>query len=42
MLDVVTLIRQAWPGVIPPPIVFDPPSVAKRLDEAVAAMEELR
>jgi hypothetical protein len=42
LLDVVTLIRQAWPGVIPPPIVFDPPSVAKRLDEAVAAMEELR
>ena len=42
LLDVVTLIRQAWPGIIPPPIVFDPPGVAGRLDETVAAMEELR
>lgn len=38
----VTLIRQAWPGVIPPPIVFDPPSVAGRLDETVAVMDGLR
>ena len=38
----VVLIRQAWPGVIPPSIVFDPPSVAGRLEEAMAAMEELR
>ncbi|MFQ5955491.1 MAG: hypothetical protein ACE5JZ_10545 [Kiloniellales bacterium] len=42
LLKVVTLIRQAWPGVIPPPIVFDPPSVAGRLEEAVATMDQLR
>lgn len=42
LLRAVVLIRQAWPAVIPPSIVFDPPSVAGRLDEAVAAMEELR
>ncbi len=42
LLKAVVLIRQAWPGVIPPAIVFDPPSVAGRLEEAVAAMEELR
>jgi hypothetical protein len=42
LLDAVVLIHQAWPGMIPPAIVFDPPSVAGRLDEAVAAMEELR
>lgn len=38
----VTLIRQAWPGVVPPPIVFDPARVEGRLDEAVAAMDKLR
>lgn len=38
----VTLIRQAWPGVVPPPIVFGPASVERRLDEAVAAMDKLR
>ena len=42
LIHAVVLIRQAWPGIIPPAIVFDPPSVAERLDEAVAAMEELR
>jgi len=42
LVRAVTLIRQAWPGVVPPPIVFDPASVAGRLDEAVAAMDELR
>ena len=42
LLDVVTLIRQAWPGIMPPPIVFDPLDVAGRLDEAIAAMEQLR
>ena len=42
LLDVVALIGQSWPAVIPPAIVFDPPSVAERLDEAVAAMDELR
>lgn len=42
LLKAVVLIRQAWPGVIPPSIVFDPPSVARRLAEAVVAMEELR
>ncbi|MFQ6023948.1 MAG: hypothetical protein ACE5NW_14610 [Acidiferrobacterales bacterium] len=42
LLKVVTLIRQAWPGVIPSPIVFDPASVAGRLHEAVAAMDKLR
>lgn len=42
LVKAVTLIRQAWPGVIPPPIVFDPASVAGRLDEAVAAMDKLR
>lgn len=42
LLKAVVLIRQAWPSIIPPPIVFDPPSVEVRLDEAVAAMEKLR
>ena len=42
LLAVVVLIRQAWPGIIPPSIVFDPLDVAGRLDEAVAAMEKLR
>lgn len=42
LLASVVLIRQAWPGVQPPPIVFDPPSVAGRLDEAVAALDDLR
>ena len=42
LLDVVILIRQAWPGIVPPPIVFDPLDVAGRLDEAVEAMEQLR
>lgn len=42
LLASVVLIRQAWPGVQPPPIVFDPESVAARLDEAVAALGELR
>ena len=42
LIKAVVLIRQAWPGMIPPPIVFDPPSVAGRLDEAVAAMQDLR
>lgn len=42
LLDLVTLIRQAWPAVVPPPIVFDPPSVSKRLDEAVAVIKEIR
>ncbi len=42
LLEVVTLIRQAWPGIVPPQIVFDPPSVAARLDEAMAAMAKLR
>lgn len=42
LVQVVTLIRQAWPSVIPPPIVFDPAGVAGRLDEAVAAMDALR
>ena len=38
----VVLIRQAWPGIIPPPIVFDPASVEARLGEAIALMENLR
>ena len=42
LLELVTLIRQAWPGIMPPPIVFDPESVADRLDEAVAVMDEMR
>lgn len=42
LVHVVTLIRQAWPGVMPPPIVFGPSSVAGRLEEAVAAIEKLR
>lgn len=42
LLAAVVLIRQAWPGIRPPPIVFDPGSVAGRLDEAVAAMDALR
>ena len=42
LLDLVTLIRQAWPGLMPPPIVFDPESVADRLEEAVATIEGMR
>lgn len=42
LLAAVVLIRQAWPGIRPPPIVFDPQSVAGRLEEAVAAMDRLR
>ena len=42
LLAVVVLIRQAWPGIIPPPIVFDPLDVAGRLDEAIAVMQRLR
>lgn len=42
LLEAVVLIRQAWPGIMPPPIVYDPPSVAEFLDRAVAAMEPLR
>lgn len=42
LIAAVVLIRQAWPGMIPPPIVFDPPSVAGRLDEAITVMEGLR
>lgn len=42
LIAAVVLIRQAWPGVIPPPITFDPEGVAGRLDDAVAAMRELR
>lgn len=42
LLAAVVLIRQAWPGIRPPPIVFDPHSVAGRLDDAVAALDELR
>lgn len=42
LLESMTLVGQAWPGVLPPPIVYDPPSVARRLDEAVAAMDRLR
>ena len=42
LLKVVTLIRQSWPGVMPPPIVFDPGTVAGRLDDAVALMQEMR
>jgi len=41
LLGSVVLIRQAWPGVMPPPIVFDPASVAQRLEEALAAMDAL-
>lgn len=42
LLAAVVLVRQAWPGIRPPPIVFDPQSVADRLEEAVAAMDRLR
>lgn len=42
LLKAVTLIRQTWPGITPPPIAFDPAGVAGRLDEAVAIMEEMR
>lgn len=42
LIEAITLIRQAWPGVVPPPIVFDPSSVAARLDEAVAVMDRMR
>lgn len=41
LLATVVLVRQAWPGIRPPPIVFDPRSVAGRLDEAVAALKVL-
>lgn len=42
LLAAVVLIRQAWPGVQPPPIVFDPESVAARLEQALAALGDLR
>lgn len=42
LLKIVTLIRQAWPGIMPPPIAFGPDRVAQRLNEAVAVMEEMR
>lgn len=42
LIAAVVLIRQAWPGIRPPPIVFDPQSVAGRLDDAVAALDDLR
>jgi len=42
LLKLVTLIRQAWPGIMPPPIAFAPKDVAARLDEAVAVMDEMR
>ncbi|MGF1610601.1 MAG: hypothetical protein ACFCUQ_14460 [Kiloniellales bacterium] len=42
LLRSVVLIRQAWPGIVPPPIVFNPQDVASRLEEAVAVMDELR
>jgi len=42
LVKAMVLIRQAWPGITPPPIVFDPPYLAGRLDEAMAAMEKLR
>jgi len=42
LLASVVLIRQAWPSVIPPPIVFDPQSVSEKLDEAITAMDKLR
>ena len=38
----IVLIRQSWPGVEPPPIVFGPGSVAQRLNETVAIMDEMR
>lgn len=41
LLAAVVLIRQAWPGVMPPPIVFDPESVRGRLEEAEAIMDRL-
>lgn len=41
LLSAVVLVRQAWPGIRPPPIVFDPWSVAGRLDDAVAALHAL-
>lgn len=42
LVAAVVLIRQAWPGVDPPPIVFAPESVTGRLEEALAAMDKLR
>lgn len=42
LVEAVVLVRQAWAGVNPPPIVFDPAGVAGRLDEVRAAMERLR
>lgn len=42
LIEAITLIRQSWPGVVPPPIVFGPSRVARRLDEAVAVMDRMR
>lgn len=42
LLANIVLIRQSWPGVEPPPIVFGPGSVAQRLDQTVATMGKLR
>lgn len=42
LLNVVVLIRQSWPGVMPPPIVFDPRLVRQRLDQAEAIMKKMK
>lgn len=42
LVAAVVVVRQSWPGINPPPIVFDPASVAGRLDEVLAVMERLR
>lgn len=42
LLDDIVLIRQSWPGVEPPPIVFDPATLSTRLDETVAIMDQMR
>jgi len=40
LVAAVVLIRQAWPGYRPPPIVFDPQSVAERLDQAITLLND--
>lgn len=42
LLARIVVIRQSWPGVTPPPIVFDPKSVSGRLNEIMATMKEMR
>jgi len=40
--DAVALLREAWPGVVPPGIANDPSTVAGWVEDVVSAMDALR